>query len=613
MSAIKILSPQLANQIAAGEVVERPASVLKELVENSLDAGAKRIDIEIEQGGVKLIKIRDDGHGIPEHELALALSRHATSKIDNLEDLEAVGTLGFRGEALASIASVSRLALTSNSGDSSGWKAVSEGRDMEVELKPAAHPQGTSVEVRDLFFNTPARRKFLRTEGTEYNRIDDSIKKLALSRMDVAFSLRHNQRAQLTLRPARSQAEQEKRVADICGPAFMKDALYVDNDRTGIRLWGWMGLPTFSRSQADLQHFFVNGRAIRDKVVSHAVRQAYQDVLYHGRHPAFVLFLEIEPADVDVNVHPTKHEVRFRDSRSIHGFVYSTLHRALSQDRPQDHLQASESGLNTNQDAEQQAGQSTIQFPSGSSLGAQESLSNVQGYSSGPQGHGFQSRPQSFGVNTPMAAYQGLYATEMPTEEGDIPPMGFAVAQLKGIYILAENAQGLIIVDMHAAHERITYERMKTAFDDQGLVSQPLLVPESLAVSQREADMAEQSGEVFAQLGFVVERAANESIIVREIPAILRGSEVESLLRDVISDLIEHGTSERIRNHINEILSTMACHGSVRANRKLSVPEMNALLRDMEATERSGQCNHGRPTWSQLTLDELDKLFLRGR
>ena len=613
MSAIKILSPQLANQIAAGEVVERPASVLKELVENSLDAGAKRIDIEIEQGGVKLIKIRDDGHGIPEHELALALSRHATSKIDNLEDLEAVGTLGFRGEALASIASVSRLALTSNSGDSSGWKAVSEGRDMEVELKPAAHPQGTSVEVRDLFFNTPARRKFLRTEGTEYNRIDDSIKKLALSRMDVAFSLRHNQRAQLTLRPASSQAEQEKRVADICGPAFMKDALYVDNDRTGIRLWGWMGLPTFSRSQADLQHFFVNGRAIRDKVVSHAVRQAYQDVLYHGRHPAFVLFLEIEPADVDVNVHPTKHEVRFRDSRSIHGFVYSTLHRALSQDRPQDHLQTSESGLNTNQDAEQQAGQSTIQFPSGSPLGAQESLSNVQGYSSGPQGHGFQSRPQSFGVNTPMAAYQGLYATEMPTEEGDIPPMGFAVAQLKGIYILAENAQGLIIVDMHAAHERITYERMKTAFDDQGLVSQPLLVPESLAVSQREADMAEQSGEVFAQLGFVVERAANESIIVREIPAILRGSEVESLLRDVISDLIEHGTSERIRNHINEILSTMACHGSVRANRKLSVPEMNALLRDMEATERSGQCNHGRPTWSQLTLDELDKLFLRGR
>ena len=611
MSGIKILSPQLANQIAAGEVVERPASVLKELVENSLDAGATRIDIDVEQGGVKLIKIRDDGHGIPEHQLALALSRHATSKIDNLDDLEAVATLGFRGEALASIASVSRLTLTSNSGDSSGWKAVSEGRDMAVELQPAAHPQGTSVEVRDLFFNTPARRKFLRTEATEYNRIDDSIKKLALSRMEVSFSLRHNQRAQLNLRPANSQAEQEKRVADICGPAFMKEALYVDNDRTGIRLWGWMGLPTFSRSQTDLQHFFVNGRAIRDKVVSHAVRQAYQDVLYHGRHPAFVLFLEIEPADVDVNVHPTKHEVRFRDSRSIHGFVYSTLNRALSQDRPQDHLQPAGAALQSNQDAEQLAAQSSIQFPSGQGPAEQHSHSNKSA------GDIFGAQPSysgdRYGVNTPMAAYQGLYATEMPSEQGDIPPMGFAIAQLRGIYILAENAQGLIIVDMHAAHERIIYERMKTAFDDQGLVSQPLLVPESLAVSQREADMAEQSGEVFAQLGFVVERAANESIIVRQIPAILRGSEVEALLRDVISDLIEHGTSERIRHHINEILSTMACHGSVRANRKLTVPEMNGLLRDMEETERSGQCNHGRPTWSQLTLDELDKLFLRGR
>jgi DNA mismatch repair protein MutL len=611
MSGIKILSPQLANQIAAGEVVERPASVLKELVENSLDAGATRIDIDVEQGGVKLIKIRDDGHGIPEHQLALALSRHATSKIDNLEDLEAVATLGFRGEALASIASVSRLTLTSNSGDSSGWKAVSEGRDMAVELQPAAHPQGTSVEVRDLFFNTPARRKFLRTEATEYNRIDDSIKKLALSRMEVSFSLRHNQRAQLNLRPAISQAEQEKRVADICGPAFMKEALYVDNDRTGIRLWGWMGLPTFSRSQTDLQHFFVNGRAIRDKVVSHAVRQAYQDVLYHGRHPAFVLFLEIEPADVDVNVHPTKHEVRFRDSRSIHGFVYSTLNRALSQDRPQDHLQPAGSALQSNQDAVQLAAQSSIQFPSGQGPAKQHSYSNKSaGDIFGAQTSYSGDR---YGVNTPMAAYQGLYATQMPSEQGDIPPMGFAIAQLKGIYILAENAQGLIIVDMHAAHERIIYERMKTAFDDQGLVSQPLLVPESLAVSQREADMAEQSGEVFAQLGFVVERAANESIIVRQIPAILRGSEVEALLRDVISDLIEHGTSERIRHHINEILSTMACHGSVRANRKLTVPEMNGLLRDMEDTERSGQCNHGRPTWSQLTLDELDKLFLRGR
>ncbi len=598
MSSIRILSPQLANQIAAGEVVERPASVLKELVENSLDAGAQRIDIEIEQGGIKLIRIRDDGHGIPEDELALALSRHATSKIDNLEDLEAVATLGFRGEALASIASVSKLALTSNTGASSGWRAVSEGRDMEVELQPAAHPKGTSVEVRDLFFNTPARRKFLRTEGTEYNRIDDSIKKLALSRMDIAFSLRHNQRAQLNLRPAISLLEQEKRVADICGPAFMQQALYVDNDRSGIRLWGWMGLPTFNRSQADLQHFFVNGRCIRDKVVAHAIRQAYQDVLYHGRHPAYVLFLEIEPADVDVNVHPTKHEVRFRDSRSIHGFVYGTLNKALAQDRPQDHLQSSESVVPTEQ---WQPSQSAISFSSAS----------VQG--PGHANFGQFPAPSQGSVNSPMAAYQGLYATEIPEQQDEIPPMGFAIAQLKGIYILAENAQGLIVVDMHAAHERITYERMKTAFDDQGLVSQPLLVPESLAVSEREAEVADKNTEIFQQLGFVIERAAAESIIVREIPAILRGSEVEGLLRDVISDLLMHGTSERIRNHINEILSTMACHGSVRANRKLSIPEMNALLRDMEATERSGQCNHGRPTWSQLTLEELDKLFLRGR
>ena len=601
MSSIKILSPQLANQIAAGEVVERPASVLTELVENSLDAGAKRIDIEIDQGGTKLIKVRDDGHGIVEAELALALSRHATSKIDDLQDLEAVATLGFRGEALASIASVSRLALTSSAeGNTNAWKAVSEGRDMDVDLQPAAHPRGTSVEVRDLFFNTPARRKFLRTEGTEYNRIDDSIKKLALSRMDIAFSLRHNQRAQINLHPANTQLEQEKRVADICGPAFMQQALYVDNDRTGIRLWGWMGLPTFSRSQADLQHFFVNGRCIRDKVVSHAIRQAYQDVLYHGRHPAYVLFLEIEPGDVDVNVHPTKHEVRFRDSRAIHGFVYGTLNKALAQDRPQDHLQEGEMAtgqLQSSQQTEWQPNQSTLQFPSGTGQSQ-----NASSYA-----------PSQGTVSTPMSAYQSLYNTQMPEEQGDIPPMGFAIAQLKGIYILAENAQGMIIVDMHAAHERITYERMKTAFDDQGLVSQPLLVPESLSVSEREAEITDKSSEIFTQLGFVVERAAAESIIVREIPAILRGSEVEGLLRDVISDLLMHGSSERIRHHINEILSTMACHGSVRANRKLTVPEMNALLRDMEATERSGQCNHGRPTWSQLNLDELDKLFLRGR
>lgn len=602
MPKIHTLSPQLANQIAAGEVVERPSSVLKELSENSLDAGAKWIEVEVEQGGTKLIRVRDDGCGISESDLPLALSRHATSKILGLEDLEAVATLGFRGEALASIASVSRLALTSNSGEGSGWKAVSEGRDMEVELQPAAHPQGTSVEVRDLFFNTPARRKFLRTENTEYKRIDDCLKKLALSRMDVAFSLKHNQKVQFSLRPANSQAEQEKRVADLCGPQFMEQALFVDNDRTEIRLWGWIGLPTFSRSQADLQYFFVNGRSIRDKVVSHAVRQAYQDVLYHGRHPAYVLFLEILPADVDVNVHPTKHEVRFRESGSIHSFVSTTLKKALATDRPQDHL-STNGGLDL-QDKDQPQ-----------SLIGQNALPLA-----GTPGSGYQSTwPSSgvpSGVNTPASSYQSLYSSQTEfsdSNQAEVPPLGFAVAQLKGIFILAENSHGLIIVDMHAAHERITYERMKDAFDLQGLVSQPLLVPENLAVSQREADAVESNQAVFTQLGFGVERAASESIIVREIPAILRGSEVEKLLRDVLSDLLEHGSSERIRDHINEILSTMACHGSVRANRKLTLPEMNALLRDMEITERSGQCNHGRPTWSQLTVEELDKLFLRGR
>ncbi|MGY8882405.1 MAG: DNA mismatch repair endonuclease MutL [Pseudomonadales bacterium] len=609
MPSIHILSPQLANQIAAGEVVERPASVLKELCENSLDAGAQRVDVEVEQGGIKLIKVRDDGCGISEADLPLALSRHATSKISDLDDLEAVSTLGFRGEALASIASVSRLTLTSNSGDSKGWKAISEGRDMNVELQPAPHPRGSSVEVRDLFFNTPARRKFLRTEGTEYKRIYDGIKKLALSRMDVAFSLRHNQKVQFNLRPATNHAEQEKRVADICGPLFMEQALYIDNDRTGIRLWGWIGLPTFSRSQPDLQYFFVNGRSIRDKVVSHAVRQAYQDVLYHGRHPAYVLFLEILPSDVDVNVHPTKHEVRFRESGSIHSFVSSTLKNALASDRPQDHLQtgsenssAGIEGLTQGNALDNQLQQSSLSLLSTPSSGYQQTWQGSQS--------GFNS------VNTPLSNYQSLYSGQGQDQaegEHEIPPLGFAIAQLKGIFILAENSHGLIVVDMHAAHERITYEQMKQAFEDQTLASQPLLVPESLALSQREADIVEAHYGLFEQLGFSIERVALESVIVREIPAILRGSKVEGLLRDVVSDLLEHGTSQRIREHINEILSTMACHGSVRANRKLSIPEMNGLLRDMEITERSGQCNHGRPTWSQLTLDQLDKLFLRGQ
>lgn len=579
--------------------MERPASVVKELCENSLDAGATKIDVEVQQGGAKLLKVRDNGFGIPKEQLPLALSRHATSKIAQLEDLEAVSTLGFRGEALASIASVSRLSLTSNC-DDGGWMATSEGRDMAVQLKPAAHPRGTSVEVRDLFFNTPARRKFLRTDNTEYKRIDDSLKKLALSHMGVSFSLKHNNKVQFSLRAAEGQLEQEKRVADLCGSTFMQQALFLDDSRSGLRLWGWIGLPTFSRSQGDLQYFFVNGRSIKDKVVSHAVRQAYQDVLYHGRHPAYVLFLEIAPTDVDVNVHPTKHEVRFRDSGSVHTFVSSTLVKALASDRPQDHLQQHQS-INPSGDENQSDAmdQSSLQ------------LANYANVDYSLPWH----RSESQAVRVPVGQYQSLYDTSQSDADDttEVPPLGFAIAQLKGIFILAENAQGLIIVDMHAAHERITYERMKSAYDDQELVSQPLLVPENLVVSQREATVVEENPSVFEQLGFSVQRAGQESLIVREIPALLRGSQVEGLVRDVLSDLLEHGSSVRIREHINEILSTMACHGSVRANRKLTIPEMNALLRDMETTERSGQCNHGRPTWSQLSVEELDKLFLRGR
>lgn len=608
MPKITKLSPRLANQIAAGEVVERPASVIKELLENSLDAGATRIDIDVEAGGVKLMRIRDNGGGVEKEDLSLALSRHATSKIIELEDLEAVQTLGFRGEALASIGSVSRLALTSNASESqAGWKAITEGRDMEVSVEPAPHPRGTTVEVRDLFFNTPARRKFLRTEKTEMGRIDEVVKKLALSHFEVAFSLRHNGKPLFTMRPAADQLEQERRVAQICGPSFMEQAVYLDIDRGGLRIWGWMGLPTFSRSQADLQFFFVNGRAIRDKVVTHAVRQAYQDVLYHGRHPAYVLFLELNPTEVDVNVHPTKHEVRFRDSRSVHGFIYSTLHKTVADVRPGDQ------SVPTTVPGVELASVGTVETANQASSPVHQSAMGFR--PSQPSGHRIQEQ---------MATYSSLHSPlpgsgeqpsiqEIAEQNAEVPPLGYAVAQLKGIYIVAENAEGMVLVDMHAAHERITYERMKIAYDNQGLASQPLLVPEALAVSQREADCAEEHSEVFESLGFKLQRAGPESLLVREMPALTRGADVEPLVRDVLSDLLEHGNSDRIRAHINEILGTMACHGSVRANRRLTIPEMNALLRDMEQTERSGQCNHGRPTWTQMSLAELDKLFLRGR
>lgn len=623
MSRIHLLSPRLANQIAAGEVVERPASVAKELLENSLDSGARRIDVEVEQGGVKLLKVRDDGSGIAADDLPLALARHATSKIRELEDLEAVLSMGFRGEALASISSVSRLTLTSRTADAEqAWQVETEGRDMEPRVQPAAHPVGTSVEVRDLFFNTPARRKFLRAEKTEFDHLQEVIKRLALARFDVGFHLRHNGKTVLSLHEAGDEISRARRVAAVCGPAFLEQALPIEIERGGLRLWGWVGLPTFSRSQADLQYFYVNGRMVRDKLVAHAVRQAYRDVLFNGRHPTFVLFLEIDPATVDVNVHPTKHEVRFRDSRMVHDFLYGTLHRALADVRPEDQVAAPAAVSPMVRPTGQAAGE----FGPQGEMGLAASILETPVPSMQPAwrgaGSGYQQPAVSPGVSTgeAQAAYREYFsplptaqAQPMPQEQGDIPPLGYAVAQLKGVYILAENAQGMVVVDMHAAHERITYERLKQAMASEGLRGQPLLVPESIALSQREADCAEEHGEWFQRLGFELQRLGEESVAIRQIPVLLKQAEATQLVRDVLADLLEYGTSDRIQAHLNELLATMACHGSVRANRRLTIPEMNALLRDMEQTERSGQCNHGRPTWTQLGMDDLDKLFLRGR
>ncbi|SIT06796.1 DNA mismatch repair endonuclease MutL [Neptunomonas antarctica] len=611
MSQIHLLSPRLANQIAAGEVVERPASVVKELLENSLDAGATRLEVDIEQAGIKLIRIRDDGDGIEKDDLPLALSRHATSKIYALEDLEAVASLGFRGEALASISSVSRLTLTSRRiASEHAWQVQTEGRDMEAALSPAAHPQGTTVEMRDLFFNTPARRKFLKTENTEFKHLDEVVKRLALSRFDVAFQLKHNSRIIHQLKPAMLQADQERRVAAVCGPAFVEQSLRVDMnaEASGLTLKGWIGLPTFSRSQADLQYFFVNGRMIRDKLVTHAVRQAYADVLFHGRHPAYVLYLELDPALVDVNVHPTKHEVRFREGRLVHDFIFRSIHRVIGDVRPDaSSVPALQELTSVAEPAEQRFDQQYMPLHQ-----AREATGVTEQIASYGQLHQNRSFPSasSGGFAGRGIASQGIAVAE---ETGEILPLGYAVAQLHGVYILAQNREGLVLVDMHAAHERIVYERLKLACQAEGVRSQPLLVPVSVALSVREADAAEEFDAVFKKLGFELARMGEETIVIRQIPVTLAKANVEQLLRDVLSDMLMFGSSRRLEEHMNELLGTMACHGAVRANRQLTLPEMNGLLRDMEATERSGQCNHGRPTWTQLSMAELDKLFMRGQ
>jgi DNA mismatch repair protein MutL len=583
---IRQLPDTLVNQIAAGEVVERPASVVKELVENALDAGATRVDIDLEEGGVRLIRVRDDGCGIPAAQIPLALARHATSKIASMDDLEQVATLGFRGEALPSIASVSQFALSSRTAD------AAQGARLEVdggrlgEVVPHPHPVGTSIEVRELFYNLPARRKFLRAERTELGHIEDWLRSLALARPDVELRLGHNGRASRAYRPVRAEAERLARVTEALGEDFASQCLAIDHAAAGLRLHGWVGLPTASRASADQQHFYVNGRAVRDRLVAHAVKQAYADVLFHGRQPAFVLFLELDPRRVDVNVHPAKHEVRFRDGRLVHDFVFRTLNDALAGTR---------------------AGATAVAEPA-----------QAAGFDVAPAQAWMPLRTAP--VPPAGAGWGGLYAMPAASapplpvaEPGAAPPLGYALAQLHGVFILAENAEGLVLVDMHAAHERITYERLKAADDGEGIRSQPLLVPVALALSEREADLCEQHADALAALGFDVRRTGPQSVGVRAVPALLADLDPRALLPDVLADLREHGASRRVEQARNDLFAALACRTSVRANRRLTVPEMNALLRDMESTERSGQCNHGRPTWVQLGKAELDRLFLRGR
>ena len=584
---IRPLSEFIANQIAAGEVVERPASIVKELVENSLDAGASSIRVDIEQAGVKRIRVRDDGLGIHADDLALAVARHATSKIAAATDLGEIGTLGFRGEALASVASVARLAITSRQqGADNAWRLEVAGGEM-LGQRPAAHPPGTTVEVTDLFYNTPARRKFLKTERTESAHVQDAYRRVALANPGVAFELTAGARTLDHLTPG-SSAE---RVGAVFGSRFLDESTVIDESGGGMRLNGWIGRPTYSDSRPTRQRFYVNGRPVQDRLAGHAVRQAYRDVLFHGRHPVFALFLTLDPSMVDVNVHPTKSEVRFRDSRDVHDFVFGKLSRALRDLRPGATV-AYRVGVGPEGSAS--AGQRTLPFER-AKPGPVDSTSLAKLF------------------HEQDAALELRDGGQLPESSAGIPPLGYAVAQIHGIYILAENEQGLVIVDMHAAHERITYERLKTQLLGGAVGRQRLLVPLALDVSTTEADLLESRSGELEELGMVMERNGPASVVVREVPALLFDSDIEQLARDVLADYAAFGGSDLLTERQERLLAGTACHASIRANRRLSLPEMNALLRDMETTENAGQCNHGRPTFVVQPLDALDRLFLRGQ
>lgn len=567
------------NQIAAGEVVERPASALKELLENSLDAGAQSISVELMEGGVRRLRVVDDGVGMERDDLPLAVARFATSKISTLEDLERAATLGFRGEALASIGAVARLAIASRrAGERHAWRiACDAGAVSEVEPTPLA--AGTTVEVEDLYFNTPARRKFLKSEATEFARCDEAFSRIALSRPAVAFSLAHNGRRTAHLPPE----DLRRRAARLIGDDFSAAAVEVNVDGSRARVAGLVAPPGFTRASRDAQYLFVNGRFVRDKVVSHAIREAYADVLHHDRHPAFVLFLEIDPALVDVNVHPTKSEVRFRESSAMHQFVFHALSKAL-----------------------------------GNKLGTDHHL--PPGGTAVPPDGKWWSVPNLPGVAQPTERYEAFFASAVMDEQrpqaavtADSPFLGYALAQVHGVYVVAQNAAGMVLVDMHAAHERIVYEGLKNALDTATLPSQPLLVPIAMTATAEEVEQAANARAELQSLGFDVAGAGPRELMIRAVPAMLADLDSQGLLRSVLGDMREFGASRVLTERRNELLSTMACHAAVRANRALTVPEMNALLRKMEETERAGSCNHGRPTWVQFAMPDLDRLFMRGR
>ena len=590
---IRILPDQLIHQIAAGEVIERPASVAKELVENSLDAGATRVEVELEEGGVRLCRVRDNGQGIDRDELSLALTRHATSKISSIDDLESVMSLGFRGEALPSIASVSRVRVASRTqGSDAAYGVAAENGELKGP-EPTAHPVGTTMEVRDLFFNVPARRKFLRTERTELQHVSRVVQRLALSRFDVHFSLSSNRRVTFDLPVANLPAQQLARVSQVLGEEFAHHVIPIDESAADLRISGWLCQPTHARAQPDLQYLYLNGRMVRDRLLGNAVRLGYEDVLFHGRYPAYLLFIEIDPRRVDVNAHPAKLEVRFRDSRQVHDFVFRTLARVLGATKPS-------------------SSRDPAQAPTSISMLTRHAADAGIWPAAGPS-------QQLMGINVPGAA--ATYAAQSQVDLGRgvqdaaraVPPLGFAIAQLHGVYILSQIADGVVLVDMHAAHERTCYERMKQAVAQGGIATQALLVPLSLPLTLDDADVIEQHADLFKAAGLEVERSGPTTVLVRAVPQFPPNLDAAALLRDVIADLREHGATNRFEEQINRMLGTLSCHAAVRANRNLNVAEMNALLRTMERTDRSDQCNHGRPTWARIAMAELDRLFMRGR